>query len=466
MDRNDLFPYQNRMISFLESGRKRTGLFLDCGLGKTIIMLTVVKDMFDSGKIGDCLCICPKGVAENTWLQESQLWEHTKSLNVSLVIGTEKQRLKALQNQPQHTIYVVSRDNIHWLFQQKKLPFTGKNNLLILDEATSFKAYTKTRRYCALMHKSITVGSKKKHRKESLVSYFDYIVELTGTPASENYANLYALAAILSYGEENPLGKTLSDFREQYMIPISYGTGFPVYSKMKPDAIPRINKKLEGLCVSMRAEDYLDLPEIVKIKRYLTMKEKRYFDMEKHGVITVDNVDIVAGDVLTKYQKLQELSSGFIIDDDGQIHVMNHDKAEAMEELIESTDERMLVMYRFEYEKQQLMKMGGVPLDCPQNIKQWQQGKIRIGLLYPNCSYGLNIQQDCGILVYYTLPLSCEQMEQSVKRIVRQGNSYKTVRIFFLINRNTIDEVVYNLLREKKNILDGLMSYFRMKEGE
>lgn len=367
-----------------------------------------------------------------------------------MVLGTEKQRIKALYTDAD--IYVISRDNMHWLFQQEAF----RADMLVIDESTSFKDRS-TRRWASLMQSSITVGSKKLRRKQPMIEMFRRVLLLSGTPASESYQGLWAQIAILC-PHDNPLGKTISAFRMEYMVPQMI-KGYPVYIEMQYGAIDRINKKLEGLCISMKSEDYLQLPDKIDIARKIKFEDKLYKKMEKDGVVSIDGVDITAGDALTKYGKLQQITAGFIYDEDKKAHALNKYKLEALQEILEGTDEAVLVMYRYEYEKQQLMKLGAVPLESPDAIQQWQQGKIKVGLLFPSCAYGLNIQQG-SIMIWYTLPLSLEQYIQSVRRLWRQGQQ-KPVRIYHLLCNNTIDEHIYHLLQNKKDVLNGLMEYFK-----
>ena len=406
-----LHDYQLKIIKRIEE-KEKNACWLDCGLGKTIISLTAVKNLLDAGKIHKVLTVAPKGIAENVWKQEADMWDHTKALRIQLVLGTEKQRLKALYTDAD--IYVISRDNMHWLFQQEAF----RADMLVIDESTSFKDRS-TRRWASLMQASITVGNKKLRRKQPMIEMFQRVLLLSGTPASESYQGLWAQIAILC-PHDNPLGKTISAFRMEYMIPQMI-KGYPVYMQMKRGAIDRINKKLENLCISMKSEDYLQLPDKIDIVRNVKFEDKLYKKMEKDGVVSIDGIDIIAGDALTKYGKLQQITAGFIYDEDKKAHALSKCKLETLQEILESTDEAVLVMYRYEYEKQQLIKLGGVPLESPDAIQQWQQGKIKTGLLYPACAYGLNIQQG-SVMVWYTLPLSLEQYIQSVRRLWRKNH--------------------------------------------
>lgn len=452
----NLYPYQKKIVNFICS-RKRSAIWCGCGLGKTICVLYSIKFLLDKGKIKSALIVAPPNVVENVWKQESEKWEYTKDLRISLVIGNEEERINALKTEAD--IYCISRDLLHWLFQIEWF----KADFLCVDEASGFKD-GKSRRYASLMQKSLSTGGKKYFRKEPIIKMFKYICEITGTPASESYVGLFSQLQILCYGEKNPLGKNLTEYKNNFFIPQIFN-GFPVYRNPKDGAIEEINNILDksNLCLSMRTEDYIELPDKIEILRYITMKDKRYRSMKKDSVVTIDGENIIANSALDKINKLQQICSGFLYDTNGIPHTLNHDKEEALKEILEGINEPVLILYRYEYEKEMLKKLGGIPLDNTKTINDWNKGKIKIGLLYPSNAYGLNIQSVCSIIIWYTQSLSGEQTEQAIKRIWRQGQT-KKVRIFYLISRNTIDEMVYNLIKDKKDILNELLIYLREKE--
>jgi SNF2 family DNA or RNA helicase len=453
MDISNLYEYQKKAVNRI-CLQKKIAVWMGCGLGKTITVLTAIEWLIKKQKVHKVLIVAPKNVVENVWLQESQLWEHTKNLRISLVIGSEKARIERLKADAD--IYCISRDLLYWLFDYEW--FTA--DMLVIDEASGFKDRS-TRRVASLLQKSITVGGKKLHRKHPMIAMFNRVVELTGTPASESYAGLWSQIAILTYGVDNPLERTLTIFKEHYMVAQNFN-GFPVYTRMKYGAIDEINSRLEssGLCISMRTEDYVELPEKIEIVRYVTADDRRYKQMEKNSIITVDGVDIIANSALDKINKLQQISSDFVYDETGMAHILNSSKQQALEEILEGLDEPALILYRYEYEKNVLKKLGCVSLDNPKAIADWNAGKIKLGMLFPSTAYGLNIQGVCSVIIWYTQSLSGEQTEQATKRIVRQGNKSNKVRIFYIIKRNTVDEMVYNLIRTKQNVLDNLLNYF------
>jgi hypothetical protein len=336
--------------------------------------------------------------------------------------------------------------------------------MLVIDESTSVKNRS-TLRWASLCQKSITYRGKKCFRKERLIDMFDRVVLLSGTPASDtSYQGLWAQIYLLDKGER--LGKTITGFRETYMVAQTFGNmAVPVYTRMKPGAIQEINYKLADLCISMKSDDYLTLPERIDIVRTFPLS-KQYDAMAHNGVISVDGTDIIAGDTLTRYGKMQQLSSGKIYDEMGNVHNIDSNKENVLKELIEDVEENILVMYKYQFEKDMLLKMGAVPLETPEVISDWQQGKIKLAMLYPaSGGYGLNLAAGGNIIIWYTMPMSLEQYLQANKRLHRQGQQ-KPVRVYHLVGKTkcgkSIDERIMKLLAEKKDILNGLMDFFKV----
>ena len=172
----------NRMIA-----DNNLGLFLDMGLGKTIITLTAINELkYNRFQIRKVLVIAPKKVAEGTWSTEKDKWDHLKLLRISTVLGSEKKRIKAL-NTPAD-IYIINRENVVWLveYYRNNWPF----DMVVIDEFSSFKS-NKAKRF-----KSLTW----------VRSHINRFVGLTGTPAPNGLMDLWAEVYLLDGGKR--LGKT------------------------------------------------------------------------------------------------------------------------------------------------------------------------------------------------------------------------------------------------------------------
>lgn len=450
----ELYQYQRDAATAIVE-RRKLALWLDCGLGKTIICLTAITRL--KNEIRRVLVVAPKTVAENVWRQEAALWEHTAGLRVSLVIGTARQRITALQEQAD--IYVIGRDNIRWLasLSDSDNGYLKECSMLILDESTSFK-HRSSQRWKALCQKG--------KRKNVLLKQFERIVLLSGTPASESYEGLWSQIYILDEGKR--LDTSITRFRTRYMIPNLIHNRV-VFHGFRRGACREIDEKIKDLCIAMKASDYLQLPEKLDIVRYTGYKPgKSYHAMRYDGVLQVsDDVSVMAVDAATRYGKLRQICSGYIYDEDGISHRLNSFKEEAFTDLLEELRyENVLVYYNFQFERDFIVSCGGVPIETADKQADWNAGRIRLAVANPSAvGYGVNIQRGGSVIVWYSLPLSYECYLQAVDRLHRQGQN-RTVRVIHLISEGTVEQAIYRLLKEEKaDLLNQLMEFHKINNN-
>lgn len=242
---------------FLEE-HKRCALFLDMGLGKTVVTLTYLKKQFDDFAINKVLVIAPKRVAEDTWSRESEKWDHLTDLRISKLLGTAKQRNKALLSDAD--IYVINRENVQWLVETcgESWPF----DVVVIDELSSFKS----------------PSSKRFRMLKRVIKLSEYVIGLTGTPAPNGYMDLFAEIYLIDGG--NALGRTLTAYREKYFRPGAH-KGYVIYEwYLKPGAKEKIDEKLSDFCLSMSKDDWLSLPPIIYNNIYVSMSkdERKLYD--------------------------------------------------------------------------------------------------------------------------------------------------------------------------------------------
>lgn len=413
----------------------KVGLFLDMGLGKTVSTLTALDIlMFDYFEIQKVLVIAPKRVAEDTWSREVEKWDHLKHFRISKVLGTQKQRLDALKATAD--IYVINRENVKWLVDLygNKWPF----DTVVIDELSSFKS-NKSQRFKAL--KKVTPLMQR-------------VIGLTGTPTPNGYLDLWPQIYLLDRGER--LGKTISGYRERYFYP-GKRNGYTVFTwDLKPGADEAIQKKISDICVSMKAEDYLELPERINNNVYIKMDSKAqalYEQLEKELILQVEEDQITALTAGALTQKLLQMANGAVYDADNKpVHI--HDgKLEALEEILEFNQEPVLVFYNFKHDYSRLMErfkdLKPRTLETSKDIKDWNDGKIRLLLAHPaSVGHGLNIQAGGHIIVWYGLTWSLELYQQANARLYRQGQT-KNVIVHHLITEGTVDEDVMKAIERK-----------------
>lgn len=417
----------------------RLGLFLDMGLGKSAITLSAVTELMDRFEVGRVLVVAPKTVAQSTWSGEAAKWEQFSDLRVSVILGTAAQRTKALYKPAD--IYVTSRDNIDWLVstataEGKKWPF----DMLVLDESTSFKN-PKAKRFRAVR--------KIRHLTPR-------IVLLTGTPAPNDIEDLWAQIFILDGGER--LERSLTAFRTHYCNSISmFGGQFCKYEPKK-GAADAVLARISDICVSMKAADYLQLPDISFTDRDVILSDPdmaRYRKLEKEAVLAVADKEITAASAAALSNKLLQLSNGAVYDAEGRTHLIHQAKIEALEELIESLNGKpVLVFYSFISDKERLLEhFKGRRISeykGADTLAKWNSRELDILLAHPaSTAYGLNMQAGGNYIVWFGLPWSYEQYVQANARLHRQGQKEK-VMVYHLISRGTRDEDVIKALAMKE----------------
>lgn len=442
---------------------KKLGLFLDMGLGKTITTLTAVRELkYDRFQVRKVLIIAPKKVAEGTWTKEKDKWDHTRILRVSPVLGSEAKRIRAL-NTPAD-LYIINRENVVWLvdYYRNAWPF----DMVVVDESSSFKSHSAKR------FKSLA----------SVSSRIDRLVELTGTPSPNGLADLWAQVFLLDGGDR--LGKRYTQFRERYFQPDKRGADGMVYSyEAKPGSEQSILERISDICISMKAEDYLQLPDLTyhEIPVVLDAKsQKAYFELEREMVLQLpeDETDISVTSAAALSNKLLQLANGALYDEDRQVHEVHKCKIEAFLELIESLQGKpALVFYNYQHDRTRILDAlasSGLrirELKTTQDEDDWNNREIDILLTHPASSaYGLNLQQGGNHVIWFGLTWNYELYTQANKRLHRQGQEEKVI-IHHLVCSGTRDEDVMQALQRKDDVQNWVMESLkarirRVKNGD
>ncbi len=441
---------------------KKLGLFLDMGLGKTVTTLTAIRELkYNRFAVRRVLVIAPKKVAEGTWTREKDKWDHTKILRVSPVLGSQAKRIKAL-NTPAD-LYIINRENVVWLvdYYRNSWPF----DMVVVDESSSFKSHS-AKRFKALA---------------SLGNRIERLVELTGTPSPNGLDDLWAQVFLLDGGER--LGKRYTHFRERYFQPDKRGADGMVYSyEAKPGTEQAILDAVSDICISMKAEDYLQLPDLIyhEIPVELDIKsEKAYRELEREMVLQLpenaEEISVTSAAALSN--KLLQLANGAVYDEDHNVHEVHGCKVEAFLELLESLRGKpVLVFYNFQHDRERILRAlekSGLrvrELKTVQDEDDWNARRIDVLLTHPASSaYGLNLQQGGNHVVWFGLTWNYELYTQANKRLHRQGQMEKVV-IHHLVCSGTRDADVMRALERKEDaqnwVMESLKARIRaVKEG-
>jgi SNF2 family DNA or RNA helicase len=426
-------PYQRYATNKILE-QDAVGLFLDMGLGKTVSTLTAVDqllyDYFDVEKV---LVIAPLRVAQKTWPDEIRKWDHLKHLRISRVLGNEKQRLAALQVKAD--IWIINRENVEWL-----VDLYGKNwpfDMVVIDELSSFKS-SKAKRFRAL--RKVRPMIKR-------------IVGLTGTPAPNGLIDLWPQVYLLDQGER--LGKTVTGYRSRYFDPGKRNRTVIFSWDPKPGAEEAIYSKLEDLCVSMSAEDWLQMPERIDREVMVQIPEAvraQYDQLERDLLLPVAGGDITADTMAILSNKLLQMANGAVYDENGATREIHQAKIEALDDILEAANgQPVLVFYNYQHDRDRLLKHipAARVLDTEDDIEKWNQGKIPVMLAHPaSAGHGLNLQAGGNIIVWFGLTWSLELYQQANARLYRQGQD-KSVIIHHLVAEETIDGDVMAALAGK-----------------
>ncbi|WP_317049746.1 DEAD/DEAH box helicase [Clostridium neonatale] len=431
------WDYQQYAINHILD-HQASGLFLDMGMGKTVSSLTAIDNLLFLGEANKILVIAPKRVTEDTWSTEVEKWDHLKHLRISIILGTPKQRMDAINKDAD--IYVINRENVEWIVSNYFK--TWKWDTCIIDELSSFKS-SKAKRFKAL----------KKVRP-----YFKRIIGLTGTPAPNSLIDLWPQIYLLDGGER--LGRTITGYRERYFVP-GQTNGYVVYNyNLRPGAEEAIHQKISDICISMMAKDYLDMPERIDNKIMIDLPKKakdQYKELEKELIINLDNEDITAANSAVLTGKLLQMCNGAIYSEDKEVVEVHDKKLNALMDIIEAANGKpVLIFYSFKHDLTRIMeilkknKLKGQELKGQEDIKKWNNGEIPILLLHPaSAGHGLNLQYGGNIVVWFGLTWSLELYQQANARLHRQGQK-ETVIIHHIIAKGTVDEDVMAALSNKE----------------
>lgn len=428
------------------------GLFLRPGLGKTSITLSAINILkYYKWNISKALVVAPKKVAEATWSKESNKWDHTKHLRVSTILGTQKQRIKAL-NTPAD-VYVINRENIPWLveYYRQAWPF----DMVVLDESTSFKN-SRSKRFKAL--KLIRRFIKK-------------IVLLTGTPSAKDIMDLWAQVYLLDEGKR--LGRTITQFREMYFDVNTHGGHFTEYSA-KDGAEEAVLNAIKDICISMKAEDYLELPNLIThdIPVELDSKSRKaYNQFEKDMMLQIDEDVVTASMAGILTGKLQQFCSGAIYNEDKKVIPLHNCKIDAYMELLERINgERCITFYGFQHDKDRLLdalsktKLRVRVYKGTQDEDDWNAGNIDVLLVHPaSCAYGLNLQAGGQHIIWFTPNWSFELNDQGICRLYRQGSPYNKIYVHYLIVTDSVDEDVKDAIANRKQTHESIMNALKAR---
>lgn len=438
------YPYQAYAKLWILD-HEACGLFLSMGLGKTVITLSAVKELIENLDVFRVLVVAPLRVAATVWAEEIDKWEHLQGLRAVKVLGSAQERISALAQDAD--IYIINRENVDWLVRY----FTGRHgsfpfDMLVLDELSSFKS-AQSARFKALRRVRPVVRR---------------VVGLTGTPAPNGLIDLWSQIYLLDRGER--LGGTLGGYRQRYFNE-GRRNGNIVYEwRIKPEAEQAIYTKLSDLCVSMRAEDYLQLPGCRELTVPVTLPDAAraaYDALERDLILPLQGTVIAAQTAAVVVNKLLQMANGAVYDEEHNEHAVHDAKLDALSDLVEAANgQPVLVYYAYKHDLSRIQKRfpGARVLSTAQDVNAWNTGTVPLMLAHPDSAgHGLNLQAGGSVMVWYGLTWSLEKYQQANARLYRQGQK-KPVTIYRLVAANTMDEQVLKVLDTKERRQSGLIA--------
>ena len=408
-----------------------SALFLDCGLGKTVITLTAIWELLlDYFEVRKVLVIAPLRVARDTWPAELHKWEHLKGIEMSAVLGSERERITALNRRAD--VYVINRENVEWLAGYGKWDF----DMVVIDELSSFKSH-KAKRFKAL--KRVRPMIKR-------------IVGLTGTPAPNGLIDLWAEIGLLDMGQR--LGRFIGGYRERFFVPDKRSREMIYSYKPRDGADEVIYGLISDICISMKAADYLEMPECIynRVEVIMNEKEKKlYQQLERDMLIPFEDGDIDAVNAAGLSNKLMQMANGAVYDENKAVKHIHDRKLEALEDLVEAANGKpVLIVYWYKHDLERIKEyVGAVELDTAEDMRKWNAGEIPVAVIHPaSAGHGLNLQAGGSTLIWFGLTWSLELYQQMNARLWRQGQK-ETVVIHHLMAKGTLDERVMKALEKK-----------------
>ena len=437
--------YQSYATDFIIS-HPIAAVFLEMGLGKSIITLTAITKLKAEDVICKVLVIAPLRVARDTCPSEIAKWDHLKNLDYAVAVGTEAERKAAIRKDA--TVTIINRENVDWLINRSGLPFDF--DMVVIDELSSFKSY----------------GAKRFKALLKVRPFIKRIVGLTGTPSSNGLMDLWAEFRVLDFGKR--LGRYITRYRLSYFEPDKRNAQMVFSYKPLPDAEKQIYEKISDITISMKSVDYLDMPECIinEVPVYMSSSEQSVYDDFREDMVAKLKDDVIdAANAAVLSGKLLQMANGAVYDEEGFSHHIHDRKLDALEDLIEGANGKpVLVSYWFKHDLERIearLKSLHIPyarLDKPDSIKRWNNGEVPVMLIHPaSAGHGLNLQAGGSTLIWFGLTWSLELYQQTNARLWRQGQK-ETVVLHHIICKDTIDEDVMAVLKRKEKVQSDLIN--------
>lgn len=431
-------------------GQAALGLLLDPGLGKTSISLAAFKILKSKKLAAKMLIVAPLRPAYEVWPAEIRKWANFAELTYTVVHGPDKEDRLA----EDVDIYIVTPDGLVWLLADGPTRWKRQNfDILCVDESTKFK----------------TPGTKRFKALSKHLDRFPRRWILTGTPSPNGVKDLFGQIYILDGGRS--LGRYITHFMSNFFY---QPNPYEKYTwALRPGAFRMITDRIAPLVYVLEAEDHLQMPELITTNIEVTLPEharRAYKAVEDDFILRMDEDTIVAANAAVAGGKCRQIANGAVYVDGDAYRVVHDAKLDALEDLLdELSGQPTLLLYEFHHDMERIQKRFGPKLPClgsnlspkrtSELVQRFNAGDLPILLGHPgSMGHGLNLQGECHHVVWFGITWNLEYYDQAIRRVYRQGQKSKTVFIYHIVGKDTLDERVLQVLGQKNKTQRDLMT--------
>ena len=420
----------------------QSALWMDMGLGKTIVALSVIWERMNHLQVYGTLIVAPPRVCQTVWRQEAIKWAHTQGLTFSLVMGTPIQRTRAAMIRAD--IYLINYEGLVWLVDLLVEKYLRRGlyppfNMAIFDEVTKLK----------------DAGTKRHDALRILLPYLPYRIGLTGTPASNGYLDLFGQYLALDSGAR--LGTSSTQYKSYYFYP-----GYQAYSHtLKYGAKEAIQSMIADITLQMDKADYLVLPPVTYNNIMVELPAKArglYQELETNMFFQLDSgMEIEVANQAALVNKCLQAANGAVYNVERRWESIHQVKLDALESVVEeSGGQPLLVLFNYHHDRIRILErfpwatVLDSSVDPAQVVADWDAGRISMLLGHPgSMGHGLNLQYGGHIIVWFGLPWSLDLYLQANARIAERQGQEVPVIVHRILTADTMDMAVLEALDSK-----------------
>lgn len=424
----------------------------DAGTGKTRCVL----EAFKQSPAQRMLVIAPLSILKPAWGDDIDKWTPDLTWGTSTA-GSSKNRKKAFESGC--NIVITNHDAVKWLVKPENIALLNDFDTICVDEVTAYK----------------NPNSARSRAIRDLVDLFEYRIMMSGTITPNSVTDIWHPVVLLDDGER--LGRTFYGFRLQVCTPQQVG---PNPNQVKwhdnPGAQDMVAAKIHDITLRFRFQDCIDIPEHNKRMLFIDLPHQlqlQYDELKEQALLeAADGAMINAVHAGAKYQKLLQLCSGVVYDQEGHEHVFSTDRSQLVMDLVAERD-HSVVAFNWKHQKNELLKLADkmqLPYavidgetkqsDRDRAVERFQNGELRVIFAHPaSAGHGLTLTRGCATI--WASPTNrSELFSQFNSRIYRAGQKRKTETITIAAT-GTFEESAYETLGGKLDAMDELLSIFQ-----